>query len=125
MTPSVADHLRMVLRHGEANALTYPKLAALVFGIPAKPDPNDIETLRRQKSAIRQLQEAVPALRAAGAPVCSGSVGLWITDDPHELREQYRALRRRYIHQAIGARALLRTAGQKERERQLALPWAA
>jgi hypothetical protein len=98
----------MVLRHGRANALTYPKLAALVFGIPAKPDPNDIETVRRQKSAIRQLQEAVPALRAVGAPVCSGSAGVWLGDRA-DLDATLASLRRRLVSQYGTFLALRRT----------------
>lgn len=71
----------------------------------------------------RTVEKAVEQMRLEGAPVISGSEGIWLTDSAEELRDAYRRLRARYIHQAIGARALLRTAQRYEKHRQTEL-WA-
>ena len=62
------------------------------------------------KVSRRVVERAVEQLRLEGQPLCTGSAGLWLSRDPAELRQHYQALRRRYIRQAVGARALLRTA---------------
>lgn len=69
----------------------------------------------------RVVEKAIETLRATGAPICSGSAGVWLTTSERELLEQYRALRRRYIHQAINARHLLRTARAYARNQQTTL----
>lgn len=63
----------------------------------------------------RALEAAVEQLRKDGVPIVSGPRGIHLTQDPAELRAAYRALRRRYVTQAIGARELLRTADRMER----------
>lgn len=69
----------------------------------------------------REIEAAVEQLRREGAPVCTGSRGVWLTTDPAEIREQYRRLRRRAIHQLTNLRRMLRTA--EAMERPLVLPW--
>ena len=58
----------------------------------------------------REVERAVEDARRNGEPICTGPGGVWLTDNPAELRDNYRALRRRYIRQAVNARVLLRTA---------------
>lgn len=72
----------------------------------------------------RAIERAVESLRARGEPIVSGPDGIALTRNPERLRASYRALRRRYIHQAIGARVLLRTAKRFERFQQTEL-WSA
>jgi Mn-dependent DtxR family transcriptional regulator len=69
----------------------------------------------------RTVEKAIEQLRADGRPIVTGSEGVWLTDSADELRAAYRALRRRYITQAIGARVLLATARRYEKVRQLEL----
>lgn len=69
----------------------------------------------------RVIEKAVEELRANGAPICSGSQGVWLTTSESELVEQYRALRRRYIRQAVNARHLLRTAKRFAKVKQTTL----
>ena len=64
----------------------------------------------------RMVEKAAEQLRADGSPICSGRSGLWLSDDPVELRHQYRALRSRAIGQMVNARRLLRTARAFERQ---------
>lgn len=70
----------------------------------------------------REIESAVETLRRDGVAVCTGSRGVWLTTDPAEVREQYRRLRRRAIHQLANLRRMLRTA--EAMERPLVLPWA-
>jgi biotin operon repressor len=58
----------------------------------------------------RQIEKAVETLRQSGAPICSGSEGIWLTQSGVELMAQYRALRRRALHQLSNLRSLQRTA---------------
>lgn len=97
MTPLWPDLLLVNLSYGRDRARTLGELAESM-GAPR-----------------RELEKAVEALRRAGKPICSGPDGIWLTDSPAELRDQYRRLRRRYITQAVGARELLRTAARLER----------
>jgi len=69
----------------------------------------------------RIVERSIESLRRDGVPICSGPDGIWLTTDAAELRAQYRALRARYIRQAINARALLRTARRFERVQQTTL----
>lgn len=69
----------------------------------------------------RAVEKAVEQLRLDGAPIITGSAGVWLTTSPDELRAAYRSLRRRYIHQAIGARVLLKTARRFEKHVQAQL----
>lgn len=72
----------------------------------------------------RTVEKGVEELRLRGVPICSGTPGVWITHDPAELLAQVEALRRRAIHQLIGARALRTTARRFARTQQLDL-WGA
>jgi biotin operon repressor len=71
----------------------------------------------------RSVEQAVQALRQQGEPIVSDGNGIRWTDDPAEVRACADALRRRYISQAITARALKRTARRLESARELTLPW--
>lgn len=100
----MTDTVRAALGWGVAAAQTYEALSARL-GLPR-----------------REIEGAVEQLRRDGAPVCTGSRGVWLTTDANELREQYRRLRRRAIHQLANLRRMLRTA--ESLERPLVLPWA-
>jgi biotin operon repressor len=69
----------------------------------------------------RTVEKAVEELRRTGAPVCTGSDGVWLSNDADELEAQVEALRRRAIHQMVGARALRRTARGYRKQQQLRL----
>ena len=69
----------------------------------------------------RTVEKAVETLRATGTPICTGPDGCWLTTSEGELLEQYRALRRRYIRQAMNARHLLRTAKRFAKVQQLGM----
>ena len=69
----------------------------------------------------RVVEKGVESLRASGTPICSGSDGIWLTTSEAELVEQYRALRRRYLRQAVNARHLLRTAKRYAKVQQLGM----
>ena len=58
----------------------------------------------------RSVEAAVEELRRSGAPICTGSRGVWLTQSPEELMSQYRALRRRALTQLANLRGLQRTA---------------
>jgi biotin operon repressor len=97
MTPSWPDLIATHLFYGRDKAVTISQIA------------EDIGCSRRI------VEQAVEHLRRDGAPICSGSEGVWLTTSSEELRAQYRRLRARYIHQAQGARELLRTARRFEK----------
>lgn len=63
----------------------------------------------------REVMAAIEALRREGVPICTGSPGAWLTTSPGEVREQYRRLRRRAIHQLANLRRMLHTAEAMER----------
>lgn len=67
----------------------------------------------------RAVEAAVEALRRGGTPVCSGSEGIWLTDSPDELIDQYRRLRRRALTQLRNLRAMQRTAARMRGFEQL------
>jgi len=71
----------------------------------------------------RSVERAVEELRLSGAPICSGTEGLWLTTDAAELRAHADRLRSRAIHQLLGARALRATARRHEKVQQQEL-WA-
>jgi len=79
------------------------------------------EIAEDMKVSRRQVEKAIEELRASGRPVCSGASGVWITMNEAELVEQYRALRRRYIRQAVNARVLLATAKRYAKQQQATL----
>jgi biotin operon repressor len=98
------DVVQPALGWGIAAAQTYDVLSARL-GLPR-----------------REIEAAVEEMRRAGVPVCTGPAGAWLTQDPGEVREQYRRLRRRALHQLANLRRMLRTA--EVMERPLVLPWA-
>jgi len=67
----------------------------------------------------REIEEAVEGMRRDGVAICTSSSGkhrgVWLTSDPDEVREQYRRLRQRAIHQLANLRRMLRTAEAMER----------
>ena len=69
----------------------------------------------------RIVERAVESLRAGGAPICTGPDGVWLSVDQQELLQQVDALRRRAIHQLLGARALRQTARRYAKVKQLEL----
>jgi DNA-binding transcriptional regulator YhcF (GntR family) len=82
------------------------------------PGRDDAVTQRRLARHLgiqcRDVQAAVEELRREGYPVCTGNRGVWVTADPEEIRDQYRALRRRALHQLSNLRRMLRTAESLE-----------
>src|SRR5439155_15965097 len=58
----------------------------------------------------RQVEAAVESLRRSGAPICTGSRGVWLSQDAEELLANYRALRARALRQLANLRGLQRTA---------------
>jgi biotin operon repressor len=71
-------------------------------------DPQTIGDLAESMQAPRRaIEKAVEELRRRGEPIVTGPWGICL--------DNYRRLRARYIHQAIGARELLRTARRFER----------
>ena len=74
----------------------------------------------------RTVEGAIEALRRSGAPICTGSRGVWLSQDPEELWEQYRRLRHRALTQLANLRGLQRTARSLSsmKVRQTTLPWA-
>jgi biotin operon repressor len=87
-------------------------------------EPQTIGSLAESMNAPRRaIEKAVEQLRGSGAPVVTGSAGVWLSSDPAEILGAYRALRRRAIGQLVGARPLLRTAEAYSRNRQTRLPW--
>jgi len=69
----------------------------------------------------RAVEEAVQALRLAGEPIVSDGNGIRYSTDAAEVAACAKALRRRYISQAITARALRRTARRLESAGELTL----
>jgi biotin operon repressor len=57
----------------------------------------------------REVELLIQQARLEGAPICSNADGYWL-GTAAEVEECARRLRSRYIHQAITARALRRTA---------------
>jgi len=85
-------------------------------------DPQTIGDLAESMQAPRRaIEKAVEDLRRRGEPIVTGPWGVCLTRDPDVLRDNYRRLRSRYIHQAIGARALLATAKRFEKYTQLGM----
>lgn len=99
--PPITDLVRANLSWGRDRAVTIGELA------------------ERMGFARRAIEQAVEALRVQGAPICTGPDGVWLTQDGEELLDQYRRLRARYIHQAVNARVLLRTAARFDKVQQM------
>jgi biotin operon repressor len=103
MIPDLVSLVQTRLNWGRDRAVTIGELA---------------ETMNLSRRAI---EKAIETLRATGAPVCSGTDGIWLTTDAGELERQVEALRRRAIHQLIGARALRLTARRYRKQVQTQL----
>jgi Mn-dependent DtxR family transcriptional regulator len=72
--------------------------------------PRTIGELAEDLAVPRRMVEAsIEELRRRGAPICSGSRGVWLTQDADELLDQYRRLRRRAIHQLANIRRMRKT----------------
>jgi hypothetical protein len=99
---AVADVLLAHLGRGADNARTLSELA---------------EDLRVPR---RTIEAAIQQLRLRSYLVCTDNRGAWLSFDPVEGRTMYRRLRSRYVHQAVTARAMLRTV-QKIEASQLSL----
>jgi hypothetical protein len=69
----------------------------------------------------RAVEQAVQALRLQGEPLVSDGDGIRYSTDSAEVKACADALRRRFIHQALTARALRRTARRMESARELVL----
>jgi Mn-dependent DtxR family transcriptional regulator len=73
--------------------------------------PRTIGELAEDLAVPRRMVEAsIEELRRRGAPVCTGSRGVWLTQDADELLANYRRLRSRAIHQLLNLRQLQKTA---------------
>src|SRR5688500_2764972 len=107
MTYYRADLLKLNLPGARRSALSIPQLAARIYGVPVG-TVTDQDVNRERRTAIRNVQHAIQELRLRGVPVCSGDEGLWRAATSQEALECADRLRRRYITQAYGARALRR-----------------
>jgi Mn-dependent DtxR family transcriptional regulator len=86
-------------------------LADVVYGRLFWSKPRTIGELAEDLAVPRRMVEAsIEELRRRGAPICSGSRGVWLTQDADELLANYRRLRSRAIHQLANLRAMQRTA---------------
>ena len=84
--------------------------------------PRTISDIAEDLHASRRAVEAaVEALRRSGAPIVTGSAGVWLTQDAHELMDSYRRLRRRALTQLQNLRGLQRTARAMSGYRQQTL----
>lgn len=72
----------------------------------------------------RTIEAAVETLRREGAPICTGSDGVYLSTDARELREHAERLRSRAIHVLLGARALRTTARRFEKHQQTMIEWS-
>ena len=128
MTYSHADLLELILPGSRRSALTVPQLASAMFAVPVN-TVTDQDVNRERRTAIRNVQAAIAALRLRGVPVCSDATGLWRASTSQEALEAADALRRRYITQAYAARALRRAARRMAAAEaslvQEVLPWVA
>ncbi len=99
------DHIRMHLLDGERNAVTQATLAA------------------RCEIPLRRVQAALEVMKRSGVPIVTGSAGVWLSNDPAELRAFYRANRRRIATQWLNARGTLKAIAAVEGMEQQKLPW--
>lgn len=97
------DHIRLHLAHGEANAVTHRQLA------------------RDTGYSVRVIQQTLESMKRDGEPIVTGSAGVWVTDSAAELREFYRANRRRIHTQFVNARGTLKAIAALERYQQQTL----
>jgi hypothetical protein len=107
--PSTADLLELRLPGARCSALTIPQLAHQLFDVPVN-TVTDQDVNRHRRTAIRMVQTAIATLRLRGVPVCADERGVWRAETALEATEVANALRRRYITQAIVARAMRRAA---------------
>lgn len=81
-----------------------------------------VDLARDLDMPVRSVQASVEELRRRGVAICTGSAGVWLTQDPDELLDQYRRLRGRALHQLANLRRMQRTA--ELMRRPLTMPWA-
>lgn len=96
------------------SALTQAQLASKLYGTPLG-EPGDALAARRQRSAIRKVQEEIAALRDAGVPVVSDERGVWRAVTAQDALYAYRSLRSRALGQLRRAAAVKRTAFRMQR----------
>jgi Mn-dependent DtxR family transcriptional regulator len=97
-------------------------LADVVYARLLWSKPRTIGELAEDLAVPRRMVEAsIEALRRRGAPIVTGSRGVWLTQDADELMASYRRLRHRAIHQLANLRAMQRTARNLRGYEQLRL----
>lgn len=79
------------------------------------------ELAARMGVTTRTVEEMVQVERLAGAPIVSDTDGYRVALDSADMRDQYRRMRSRYLHQALTARAVNRTADRMEAAEAAAL----
>jgi predicted DNA-binding transcriptional regulator YafY len=79
------------------------------------------ELAERMGVTTRTVEVMVQVERLAGAPIVSDTDGYRVALDSADMRDQYRRMRSRYVHQALTARAVNRTADRMEAAEAAAL----
>ncbi|UCH36020.1 MAG: hypothetical protein JSV65_06615 [Armatimonadota bacterium] len=110
--PGSDAHVEMVLR--AEGPLTQAQLAHRVYGTPVHAT-GDAGEDRARRTAIRNVQAAIQAMRERGVPVVSDENGVWCARTALEAMEAYRALRRRALGQLRTAAAVKRAAFAMQR----------
>lgn len=104
---SVEDHVEGVLR--AEGPLTQPQLAARVFAVPVHPTGN-LEVDRERRTALRNVQAAIQALRRRDVPVIDSPDGMRIAATAEEAEAEFQRLRSRIRSQSVTAWGLRRAA---------------
>ena len=107
--PGSDAHVEMVLR--AEGPLTQAALAHRVYGTPVHAT-GDAGEDRARRTAIRNVQAAIQAMRERGVPIIGSDEGMHVARDAQAALEAAEALRRRAITQLLTARAL-RRAGRR------------
>ena len=89
---ALADLVELRLLWGREHALTIAEVAVLAYLSP------------------REVQKGIEELRRRGAPIVTGSAGVWLSADADEILDSYRRLRRRALRQLANLRTMQRTA---------------
>lgn len=100
---ALVDHLRFHLAYGVKNARTQRQLAEATG------------------SSVRAVQEALEGAKRSGLPIVTGSAGVWLSDDPAELRDAYRRDRNRALRQLVNNRGRLKAIAALEQVEQTTL----